>query len=98
MNKLVLPKNAYKGLKIFCKKCNKDNVKCKHFESQVYRVRFHVPGSKNSVKTKKLEATDYSDALIEALAFEKELNATDFTTIGDVIIENVTDVDLGNDY
>jgi site-specific recombinase XerD len=98
MNKLVLPKNPYKGLKIFCKTCNKDNANCKHFDSQVYRVRLHVPGSKNSVKTRKIEATDYSDAVIEVIAFEKELNATDFTTIGSTIIENTVDEGKGNDY
>jgi integrase len=98
MNKLVLPKNRYKGLKIFCKKCNSDNTDCKHYDSQVYRVRVHVPGTKNTVKTKVLEAVEYEDAVIEAIAFKKELNATDFTTIGSTKSENVTDEDQGNDY
>lgn len=98
MNKLVLPKNAHKGLKIFCKKCNKDNAKCKHFDSQVYRVRIHVPGTKNSVKTKKLEATEYRDALKEALAYEEELTNTDFTTIGNAVIEKQIEESKGNDY
>jgi integrase len=98
MNKLAMPKNPYKGLKIFCKICNKDNADCKHYDHQVYRVRVHVPGSKKSVKTRKIEARNYSDAVVEAIAFEKELNTTDFTTIGDVKIENATYEDEGNDY
>lgn len=98
MNKLTLPKNPYRGLKIFCKTCNKDNSNCKHFDNQVYRVRVHVPGTKNSVKTKKLESTNYTDALLEAIAFEKELNATDFTTIGNPIIEKLVEEEKGNDY
>ncbi|EIA10645.1 site-specific integrase [Flavobacterium frigoris] len=79
-------------MKIFCRVCNLGNSNYKHFDSQVYRVRIHVLG------TKILEATDYADALIEAIAFEKELNATEFTTIGNEIIENVLDEDIRNDY
>jgi integrase len=81
MNKLTLPKNPHKGLKIFCKKCNEDNSKCKHYESQVYRVRVHVPGTKNTVKTKVLEAVDYDDAVVEAIAFKKGLSANNFSNV-----------------
>jgi integrase len=98
MSKLHLPKNPYKGLKIFCKVCNKDNANCKHYDDQVYRVRVHVPGSQKSVKTKKLDAANYVDAVIEAIAFEKELNATDFTTIGSTKSESIIEEDQGNDY
>lgn len=99
MNKLVLPKNAHKGLKIFCKKCNKDNSKCRHYDSQVYRVRIHIPGTKNSVKTKKLDTTDYNEAIIESIKFEKELNATAFTTIGNVAVQDTADENSdNNDY
>lgn len=99
MNKLVLPKNAHKGLKIFCKKCNKDNSKCRHYDSQVYRVRIHIPGTKNSVKTKKLDTTDYNEAIIESIKFEKELNATAFTTISNVAVQDTADENSdNNDY
>ncbi|TDE45872.1 hypothetical protein E0I26_04070 [Flavobacterium rhamnosiphilum] len=99
MIKLNLPKNPYRGLKIFCKKCNQDNnSNCKHYDSQVYRVRFHVPGSKKSVKTRKLNAINYADAVIEAIEFEKELIATDFTTIGSTKSENIIEEYQGNDY
>lgn len=98
MSRLTLPKNPYKGLKIFCKTCNKDNSNCKHFDSQVYRVRIHIPGTKNSVKTKKLQSTEYRDALKEILKFEEELYATDFTTIGNTIIDKKIEDDKGNDY
>lgn len=91
MNKLILPKNAHKGLKIFCKKCNEDNSKCKHYDNQTYRVRIHVPGSKSTVKTRVISATDYDDAVIEAIAFKKELNSNNFKTIESTL-------DEGNDY
>jgi integrase len=91
MNKLTLPKNPHKGLKIFCKRCNEDNSKCKHSESQVYRVRVHVPGTKNTVKTKVLEAVDYDDAVVEAIAFKKGLSANNFSNV------ELTS-DEGNDY
>lgn len=98
MSKLTLPKNPYKGLKIFCKTCNKDNANCKHYNNQVYRVRIHIPGTKNSVRTKKIEATDYREALKEAIAFEEELNACDFTTIVSTEIEKQVEEVNGNDY
>ncbi|NWL04258.1 hypothetical protein DM790_25855 [Flavobacterium collinsii] len=93
MSKLSLPKNPYKGLKIFCKKCNKDNSNCKHYGSKVFRVRVHIPGTKNSVRTKKLEATNYSEAVVEAISFEKELIANNFNTVNNTVVEN-----QGNDY
>jgi integrase len=97
MNKLPLPKNPHKGLKVFCRQCNEDNSKCKHYDNQVYRVRIHVPGSKNTVKTKVIAAKEYDDAVIEAIAFKKELSANDFTTIKNKLDED-TDIDEGNDY
>lgn len=97
MNRLALPKNPYRGIKVFCRRCNADNTDCKHFESQVYRVRIHVPGTKNTVKTKRLESLDYAFAVAEAIAFEKTLNATEFTTVGK-IVENKINEDRGNDY
>ena len=51
MRKLTLPKNPHKGLKIFCKTCRVDNSNCRHYDRQVYRVRIHVPGTKNSSKS-----------------------------------------------
>lgn len=91
MTKLVLPKRHHPGLKIFCRKCNEDNSKCKHYENQTYRVRIHVPGSKNTVKTKVIKATDYCEAVIEAIEFEKKLNVNNFSTIEST-------PDEGNDY
>lgn len=97
MNRLILPKNPFPGLKVFCRLCNFDNTGCKHFESQYFRVRIHVPGTKNRVKTKKLESRDYASAVAEAIAFQKTLIATEFTTIGK-IVENKINEDRGNDY
>ncbi|WP_413999140.1 tyrosine-type recombinase/integrase [Flavobacterium sp. W1B] len=91
MNKLVLPKNKYKGIKIYCKKCKVDNPKCKHFESFSYKVRVHIPGTQKSVKSKILKSKVYSDAVIEAINFEKYLEATNYQTI-------VVDSTHGNDY
>lgn len=98
MSKLRLPKKSYKGIKIFCKICNTDNTNCKHYDKQVYRVRVHIPGTQKSVKTKKLDAANYADAVIEAIAFEKELHINDFGTTVSTKVENITVEDLGNDY
>lgn len=98
MSKLRLPKKSYKGIKIFCKICNTDNTICKHYDKQVYRVRVHVPGSQKSVKTKKLDAVNYNDAVIEAIAFEKELQINGFAKTVNIKVENSTVEDLGNDY
>jgi integrase len=60
-------------------------------------VRIHVPGSIKLVKTRVIVATQYDDAVIEAIAFKKELNANDFTTIANPLDE-VADIEEGNDY
>jgi hypothetical protein len=73
MTKLSLPKNPHKGLKIFCRTCRVDNSKCRHYDRQVYRVRIHVPGTKNSSKSFYLEAVNYNDAILECALIEKEL-------------------------
>ncbi len=83
MKKLTLPQNPHKGLKIFCRTCRVDNPKCNHYDRQVYRVRIHIPGNSESVRTKFLVATNYNDAVIESVDFEKELktNGYERTTI-----------------
>lgn len=91
MIKLTLPKRPHTGIKIFCKKCRIDNSKCRHYDQQVYRVRIHVPGSEKSVKVRTLEAKEYKEAVSEALDFEKELIANNFSTIKNTSEE-------GNDY
>ena len=91
MNKLVLPKKKYKGIKIYCRICKVDNPKCNHFESFTYRVRVHIPGTQKSVKSKILNSKIYSDAVIEAINFEKHLKINNYQTI-------VVDSAEGNDY
>lgn len=91
MRKLAMPKNPYKGMKIYCKKCKVDNPKCNHFESFTYKVRIHIPGTKKSVKSKILNSTVYSDAVTEAIDFEKHLKSNNYETI-------VADTEEGNDY
>ena len=77
MRKLTLPKNQHKGLKIFCRTCRVDNSKCRHYERQVYRVRIHIPGTKNSTKSFYLESENYNDAILECVLIEKELKQKD---------------------
>lgn len=91
MNKLVLPKKKYKGIKIYCRICKVDNPKCNHFESFTYRVRVHISGTQKSVKSKILKSKIYSDAVIEAINFEKHLKTNNYQTI-------VVDSAEGNDY
>jgi len=95
MNRLSFPKKWYVGLKILWKTCNRDNAKSKHYDNQIYRVRIYVPVSIKLVKTRVIVATEYDNAVLEAIAFKKELNANDCITI-----ENTLDagIEEGNDY
>ena len=63
MKKLTLPKNHFKGLKIYCNKCKKYNPKCNHIDDSLYRVVVHIPGTKNSTKIKTLISKNYEDAV-----------------------------------
>ena len=91
MKKLTLPQNPHKGLKIFCRTCRVDNPKCNHYDRQVYRVRIHIPGNSESIRTKFLEATNYNDAIIECVDFEKELKANGYERT--VITHSETSID-----
>ena len=92
MKKLTLPKNPYKGLKIFCRTCRVDNSRCRHYDRQVYRVRIHIPGTKNATKSFYLEAENYNDAIIECALFEKELIQNGFEKV------KQTDSKISTDY
>ncbi len=96
MIKLTLPKNPHKGLKIFCRTCRVDNSKCRHFDRQVYRVRIHIPGSKNATKSFYLEAKNYNDAIIECALFEKELIQNGFEKVKQIDSVSLTDYSIGD--
>ena len=57
MSKIKFPKNPYVGIKLFCKTCRVDNPKCNHHDRIMYRVRIHVPGTTNDIKSKMLSDT-----------------------------------------
>ena len=96
MIKLSLPKNPYKGLKIFCRTCRVDNSKCRHYNRQVYRVRIHVPGTKNASKSFYLEAKNYNDAIIECALIEKELIQNGFEKVKQIDSVSLTDYCIGD--
>ena len=96
MNKLTLPKNPHKGLKIFCKTCRVDNNKCRHYDRQVYRVRIHIPGTKHGVKSVFLEAVNYNDAILECAHIEKELIKNGFEKNKQTYSEVLTDYNIGD--
>ena len=96
MIKLTLPKNPYKGLKIFCRTCRVDNSKCRHYDRQVYRVRIHVPGTKNATKSFYLEAKNYNDAIIECALIEKELIQNGFEKVKQIDSVSLTDYSIGD--
>ena len=96
MIKLSLPKNPYKGLKIFCRTCRVDNSKCRHYDRQVYRVRIHIPGTKNATKSLYLEAKNYNDAIIECALFEKELIQNGFEKVKQIDSVSLTDYCIGD--
>ena len=96
MRKLTLSKNPHKGLKIFCRTCRIDNPKCKHFDRQVYRVRIHIPGNSESVRTKFLEAQNYDDAVAECVDFERELKINGYDKTVVAFSETSTDYSIGD--
>ena len=96
MIKLTLPRNPHKGLKIFCKTCRVDNSKCRHYDRQVYRVRIHIPGTKNATKSLYLEAKNYNDAIIECALFEKELIQNGFEKVKQIDSVSLTDYCIGD--
>ena len=89
-DKLKLPKNPHTGLKIYCHKCKRDNPKCDHYDIHRYKVRIHVPGTMNKKFTKVIDVTNYNDAVLEAIVFEKELKANNY--------QKVIVSEIGNDY
>ena len=92
MRKITLPKNHHKGLYIYCKTCRTYNPKCKHLDRQFYRLRIHIPGTKNGVKSIFLTAQNYNDAVIEAVNFENDLALNGFQQF------KATNIDSSNDY
>ena len=91
MKKLTLPKNPHKGIKLYCKKCRLDNPDCKHFDNIIYRVRIHIPGTKNNIKSKMLSASNYNEAVMESIQFENELKAFNYCGV-------TSKTEEGNDY
>ncbi|NRT15285.1 integrase [Flavobacterium sp. 28A] len=81
MNKLIIPKNPHKGMKIFCYKCKRDNPICKHYDIQKYKVVIHVKGEVAKRKSQVLISRIYNEAVIEAIEYEKGLIATNFQPI-----------------
>lgn len=90
MIKLKMPTNPHKGLKVYCNKCKRDNPKCSHYDMHRYRVRVHIPNTKNKVKAEVLEARDYDEAVKQAIDFKKMLLANGFE-----VVKRTTE---GNDY
>lgn len=78
MKKISLPKNPFKGLKIYCNKCKRYNPKCKHNDDYSFRAVVHIPGTKNSTKIKTLISTKYEDAVKEIIDVINELKANDY--------------------
>ena len=91
MNNIKLPRNSHKGLKVFCKICRINNPKCSHVDELYYRVIIKVPGGGGSVRTKALTAENYEDAVVEAIAFKKELQSNNYLVVK-------PEIDKGNDY
>lgn len=90
MNKLKLPKNPHKGMKVYCHKCKRDNPTCNHYDVHKFKVKIHVIGGDGKKRTKVLHSKNYNDAVKEAIDFEKELKSSNY--------EKVVVTEEGNDY
>jgi len=74
----------WKGLTVYCSKCKtnvsetcKENGKpikqCANGDRHFFKVYVHVPGTKNTRKTKNLETRDINEAIQLAIEFEKSV-------------------------
>lgn len=81
MRKIYLPKNHFKGLKIYCNKCKRYNPSCNHNDDKSYRAVVHIPGTQNSTKIRTLISTKYEDAVKEIIDVINELKANDYRDI-----------------
>ena len=89
MKKISLPKNHLKGLKIYCNKCKRYNPKCRHIEELLYRLIVHIPGTKNSVKSKSLISRNYEDAVKESTPiFVDAVRKMSFTDAKNILMGN----------
>lgn len=82
MKGLKLPKKLHKGMAVYCTKCKYSNPKhnnCDH--NLIYRVKVHIPGTKNVVRAKALKSQNYLDAVKEAIEFEQQLIVNNFGKI-----------------
>lgn len=78
MKKLKLPKHPFKGIKIYCHKCKRDNPTCSHYEIHKFKVKIHISGGGNKKKTKVLDSKDYDTAVKDAIKFKKQLEANNY--------------------
>jgi integrase len=80
-------KHKHSGIKIWCLGCRrqfsstgKRPSSCKHKEELRYHLIVHIPGSRNTRKTRLAEARNFDQAMIELIKFKEELKATGFQT------------------
>ncbi|MFN8579328.1 MAG: hypothetical protein U0354_21080 [Candidatus Sericytochromatia bacterium] len=83
MKKLTLPKNHFKGLKIYCNKCKRYNPKCSHYKDLLYRLVVHIPGTKNSTKIRTLTSKIYEDAVVESIDILKVFKSNGYNDFAD---------------
>lgn len=75
-----------------CKKWITNGIKkCKHPEKQRYYAKVTIPGTDSRSITKQLNTRDYSEALMLALEFKKELKDNNFRKVRDNLDVNTTD-------
>lgn len=88
MKKLKLSKRSYVGLRVYCNRCKLYSPQCRHYDDQHYRVRIHIKGTKGALKVKRLKATCYTDAVVEASQIKAELEKNNYEPIKPVLTGN----------
>ncbi|MBK5286515.1 MAG: hypothetical protein JJE25_14040, partial [Bacteroidia bacterium] len=63
-----------------CKETGKPLPRCLFGEKHAFKVYVHVPGTENERRTKKLETRDVSEAIKQAMDFEKEVKSGNYKT------------------
>lgn len=82
MRSIKLPSKPFKGLKIFCRICRGKVDGCNHeSEDLMYRLIVYVPNSGGKQITQILSAENYEDAVVESIAFRRQLENSNYYRI-----------------
>lgn len=87
MKALTIPSGkSITGLYIYCSQCKytSKETKCKHYDKQSYKARFHIPGTQGEKASKVFPTRDIDEAIKLTLAFQSELESVNYQPVKSV--------------